>query len=249
MKKAEGVTRPKDTQLFPFKPPGFSPRSADSQTSAIPSSNAPRAKAPRLKNTSTPSPRIHSAFCIHHSAFRSAYTLVELFLTIAVLMVVLGLMVNLANRVQSESKDHLTRLMLRQLASRMDDYLADHNDVVPEITPLITTGPADETNLQKLARQNNLEFLACLNLPQSLSHKDKSTDDLLRSLHTVAPGQTVLEDAWGSPIVFMPRQHPAIGMAPRDRPFFFSAGPDRLFLTQEDNLYSYDEAARERNAE
>jgi hypothetical protein len=43
------------------------------------------------------------------------------------------------------------------------------------------------------------------------------------------------------PIVFMPAMNPAIGMAPQNRRFFFSAGPDRNFLTQEDNLYSYEE--------
>ena len=32
-----------------------------------------------------------------------------------------------------------------------------------------------------------------------------------------------------------------IGMAPRNAPFFVSAGPDRNFLTLEDNLYSYEE--------
>ncbi len=54
--------------------------------------------------------------------------------------------------------------------------------------------------------------------------------------------EAALRDAWGTPIVFMPAMHPAIGMAPRNGRFFFSAGPDRRFLTQEDNLYSYEEA-------
>ena len=47
-------------------------------------------------------------------------------------------------------------------------------------------------------------------------------------------------DAWGSPIVYMPSQHPLIGMAAGDRSFFFSAGPDRKYLTRQDNLYSYE---------
>jgi hypothetical protein len=48
-------------------------------------------------------------------------------------------------------------------------------------------------------------------------------------------------DAWGSPVVFLPRQHPKIGMASGDRPFFVSPGRDRRYLTREDNLYSYEE--------
>jgi hypothetical protein len=47
-------------------------------------------------------------------------------------------------------------------------------------------------------------------------------------------------DAWGSPIVFMPHQHPKVGMAAGDHSFFFSAGPDRKYLTRQDNLYSYE---------
>ena len=59
-----------------------------------------------------------------------------------------------------------------------------------------------------------------------------------------------LRDAWGSPVGFMPAQHPWIGMAPKGRAqeaafFFFSAGPDRLYLTRDDNLYSYETVAGE----
>ena len=51
----------------------------------------------------------------------------------------------------------------------------------------------------------------------------------------------VLRDTWGSPIAYLPSQHPALGMAADDRPFFVSPGPDRRFLTRDDNLYSYEE--------
>jgi hypothetical protein len=55
---------------------------------------------------------------------------------------------------------------------------------------------------------------------------------------------TTLRDAWGSPLVFMPGQHPWIGQAfsraGQDQAFFFSAGPDRKYLTRADNLYSYE---------
>jgi type IV pilus assembly protein PilC len=49
-----------------------------------------------------------------------------------------------------------------------------------------------------------------------------------------------VRDAWGSPIVFMTHMHPAIGMTSKGW-FFFSAGPDRQYLTRDDNLYSYDQ--------
>jgi hypothetical protein len=38
--------------------------------------------------------------------------------------------------------------------------------------------------------------------------------------------------------------HPSVGMAPDNRFFLFSAGPDRRYLTRDDNLYSYDQAPR-----
>jgi hypothetical protein len=54
--------------------------------------------------------------------------------------------------------------------------------------------------------------------------------------------EVTLRDAWGTPIVFMPSMHPAVGMAPspEDKPFFLSAGPDGRFSTPADNLYSYE---------
>ena len=57
--------------------------------------------------------------------------------------------------------------------------------------------------------------------------------------------EVTLRDAWGTPIVFMPAMHPAIGMALGNRPFFVSAGPDRMFRTLEDNLYSYEQGTPE----
>jgi hypothetical protein len=51
----------------------------------------------------------------------------------------------------------------------------------------------------------------------------------------------VLTDPWGTPYVFMPHQNPLVGLAPQDRPFFFSAGPDRRFLSKDDNVYGYEQ--------
>src|SRR6185369_7716848 len=84
------------------------------------------------------------------------------------------------------------------------------------------------------ARQNNREFVAAL----------KNAGQLQAPTFTRLPGSiydgTSLNDAWDTPIVFMPVSHSKIGMAPSGRGFFFSAGPDRLYKTREDNLYSYE---------
>ena len=76
--------------------------------------------------------------------------------------------------------------------------------------------------MQALRRDNLLPADEFGGLPQSLFN------DLM------------IRDAWGSPIVFMPSSHTGIGLALHDRPFFFSAGPDLKYSTQENNLYSYE---------
>src|ERR1700749_1255676 len=63
---------------------------------------------------------IQSDFWFRISGFRArGYTLVELFLTLAVLMIVLGMMINLSNRVRRSSADKATRQMLSRLATLM----------------------------------------------------------------------------------------------------------------------------------
>jgi hypothetical protein len=104
------------------------------------------------------------------------------------------------------------------------------------VQPVAELGQApSEATLQILARQNNADFVRYLHL-QSAAKIGGPGDDALAECMT----NGVLEDPWGSPIVFMPRQHPAIGMAPGDAFFFISAGPDRLFLTHDDNFYSFE---------
>jgi hypothetical protein len=51
---------------------------------------------------------------------------------------------------------------------------------------------------------------------------------------------TSLLDPWGRPIAFLRAGRPEIGTATGDVPFFFSAGPDGLYLTRDDNVYSYE---------
>jgi type II secretory pathway pseudopilin PulG len=163
------------------------------------------------------------------------YTLVELFLTLAVLMIILGLMRNLANRVRGASADQLTRQVLAQLTAAMADYQTVHHEL-PPVQSVAETGQApSEYTLQLLARQNNADFVRYLHLDKMAKTGKPGNDAIAQSMNA-----GVLEDPWGSPIVFMPSQHPAIGMAPGDAFFFVSAGPDRLFLSHDDNFYSFE---------
>jgi len=168
---------------------------------------------------------------------RPGYTLLEMLTTVGAMIIILGLMVSLARSVRSASAQELTKDLLHKLDVLMDQYEARFG-ALPNIAPFIPDNPAamSESMLQHNAYQNNRQLVAVLRAQAGLS--DQSFGGLPDAIYNDA----VLRDAWGSPIVYMPGMNPAIGMAPKDRRFFFSAGPDGKYLTQEDNLYSYEEA-------
>jgi type II secretory pathway pseudopilin PulG len=165
----------------------------------------------------------------------AGYTLVELFLTVAVLMMLLGLVVNMGNRLRQESLDRQARHQLQRLTAAIDRYAAEHAGRLPDVTPLI-----DPAGLAPLA-----DPTATGDPPALRAAAARNRDDVRRALGWPPEPDAArdpLTDPWSTPIVLMPKQSPAIGMAPGDRFFFVSAGPDRQFLTRADNLYSYDYA-------
>jgi len=93
----------------------------------------------------------------------------------------------------------------------------------------------EEAELQRAAKENNRDFMA------ALWREARRSPAEFGELPVEIYDEVILRDAWGTPIVFMPGMHPAIGIALEDRPFFLSAGPDGRFRTLEDNLYSYEE--------
>ena len=164
--------------------------------------------------------------------------------TVGAMIIILGLMVSLARSVRSASAQELTKDLLHKLDVLMDQYEARYG-TLPAIAPFFPDSPATvtESALQHNAYQNNRELVAALRAQVGLN--DQSFGGLPDAIYNDA----ILRDAWGSPIVYMPGMNPVIGMAPKDRRFFFSAGPDGKYLTQEDNLYSYEEAPAPGKAE
>jgi type II secretory pathway pseudopilin PulG len=185
---------------------------------------------------------------------RRAFTIIEMLTTVAVLIIVLGLMVSLARYVRNKSANGFTADLLRDLDTAVRRY-ADHNaGQLPPVTPLIPDNGSvpDELSLHRAARRNNEEFVRALKdyftPPHSTSTPSQPTNPEAASDFGQLPisiyDEVTLRDAWGDPIVFMAHDNAHIGMASRDHPsFFFSAGPDHKYLTRDDNLYSY-EAAR-----
>jgi hypothetical protein len=178
---------------------------------------------------------------------------------VAGLIIVLGLMVSLAWDVRRQSSERLTKGLLVKLDLMMTQYIARHKQM-PQVTALVEGRPAgpaasqpsrlpargaedelpDEETLLAAAELNNRDFVLALR-----SEAAGPSPELFGPLAGSMYDEVTLRDAWGTPIVFMPAMHPAIGMALGNRPFFLSAGPDRMFRTLEDNLYSYEQGAPE----
>jgi type II secretory pathway pseudopilin PulG len=167
---------------------------------------------------------------------RRAFTLLEMLTSIAALVIVLGLMVDLARYVRNDSSVKLTKQLLYQCDVLLAQYQQHHGRKLPSIALFASPNEKlDEMTLQQRAVENSREFVAVLR------REAGGETELFGGLPDSVYNDAALNDAWGSPIVYMPSMHREIGIAPQDRPFFFSAGPDRRYLTQDDNLYSYEE--------
>ena len=171
------------------------------------------------------------------SAIANAFTLIEMLTTVALLVIVLGLMVSLARYVRNRSATQLTREILVNLNEAMTRYEKSYAGAIPPADALADTIELpDEEVLLRRAEANNQQFVAAM--------KDYLIGTFWWNLPTSVYDRTMLRDAWGTPIVLMPAKHNAIGMAPGNKRFFFSAGADREYHTREDNLYSYEQAGR-----
>jgi hypothetical protein len=162
---------------------------------------------------------LHSSLSSRRSSFSPAFTVLELLTVLAFLVIMMGLMVSLARYVRSNSAVELTRQMLASLASAQAVYMSPN---APQMDGL----PSDlnETVVQRyLLRVSNARVRHLL------------------ERNAVVPPEPVVRDAWGNAILLVPRQHDQLGMAPRNEPFFISAGPDGKYLTLDDNLYSYEQ--------
>lgn len=175
----------------------------------------------------------------HHGADwrarRTGFTLIEMLATVCVLVIVLGMMVSLARYVRERSAQELTRDLLVRLDQVTAQYRQRNADQLPPVPVL--GDEVDEPALQRYAAASNLQFVRAIRTQLG------TADSPMAALPLYVYDERSVRDTWGSHVLFLPRQHPAVGMAPGDRFFFVSAGPDRQFLTRDDNLYSYEAAS------
>ncbi len=169
------------------------------------------------------------------------YTLCEVGVTVALLVILLGLSVSLARYVRNRSSQD----QLGRLEQVLAQYVLE-TGVRPSVSPLLpeqgfnSDDAGAELILAREARRNNADFVRAVTGDGTTPPASEAAARRLSDL--IIPGRDInsVRDAWGTPIVLMPRQHPLVGMAAGNRAFFVSAGPDRRFLTRDDNLYSYE---------
>jgi type II secretory pathway pseudopilin PulG len=170
-------------------------------------------------------------------------SLLDLLAVLAAMVIVLGMMVSLARYVRGRSADEIARRVLADLDVMLERYLDVHNGQIPQVPALLTElDPPENRRLMDAAQSNNAAWVKALQTQLARRALDSAdpADNPLSQLPAWLYDERALRDPWGTPIVLMPTAHPRIGMDIGDRPFFVSAGPDRSFLTRQDNLYSYE---------
>ena len=180
----------------------------------------------------------HGASGYARQVAQEGYTLIELLTTVAVLVVVLGLLVSLAGDVRRRSADTL----MRELLYRLDQEVvrnAELREALTRVPPLVKSsgGVYDGEAVQRAALENSRASVRIW--------REVTKDLVVRDQPVSIYDEVTLRDAWGTPIVYMPAGALNVGMVPQSRAFFMSAGPDRSFTTLEDNLYSYEQGRRQ----
>lgn len=186
-----------------------------------------------MSNPSPLAPR-SSFFILHPSSLRTAFTLAEMLLTIAILVILFGVMVDLARHVRNRSAGEFTRRLLADLDQSMirykNRYLASPAAAV--LVPA-TDWPGEDA-LRIRAEANSGQWV------RAFRNAGELGEGVFGGLPLSVYDATLVRDAWGRPVILMNKGRSDIGMAPGDSEFFFSAGPDRNYRTREDNLYSYE---------
>lgn len=185
---------------------------------------------------------------------RRGLGLIELLALVAFLAIALGLAVSVARHVRSTSAQEATRARLSTLVEVARLYSHDFAGQLP-VAELPESATTDSAPFRNWVRQQNQRVLESFLRWQGSSATPAGSvttggagadapGPLQVSDPLPLPGPRVdaslLVDVWGSPIALMPRSHTRIGLSPGNGPFFFSAGPDRDYLSLSDNLYSYE---------
>src|SRR3954471_17116550 len=147
-------------------------------------------------------PRHHDARRPHPATLRPAaqprrretgFTLIEMLTTVAVLIIVLGLMVSLARYVRNSSATQLTRGLLVDLDTAMSSYCTRYH---LRAAPVVALAPADqplpdEEALLLSAEANNVDYVRLLKQAGALGGEE------FAKLPISVFDSATFRDAWG----------------------------------------------------
>jgi len=189
------------------------------------------------------------------NSFKHGLSAIEMLAISIFLALGLAVMVSLARHVRSASAEGLTRIRLAQLVAAGDELFG--GQLLPAGVRIDAKKTLVEEDLRSQAAISARLIIEAMELldatrqspidstgSQRLTPEQIATAGPSRWKRLAADGSffdpVSVRDAWGSPIALIAASHSAIGLSPDDRPFFVSAGADRLYLTLADNIYSYD---------
>jgi prepilin-type N-terminal cleavage/methylation domain-containing protein len=187
---------------------------------------------------------------------RRAFTLVEIMVAVAIIIVLATLVIYGYGKMQASNRGRLTSQMLANCQGILREYDRATGmkglSKAPIPAPGIVNEGATDRNGQAIKDTRSIMELAC-GIPVNQRALDQiPAASVWRSRIKVGgefkeEGPIVL-DAWNNPIIYVPAgglQNVRVGtatktiQAPDERAYFASAGADGSFLTGDDNVYSF----------
>jgi hypothetical protein len=150
----------------------------------------------------------------------------------AVLWIVLGLLISLSHHVRSRSAETDTAGVLWKAQRALP--------IATALPPALTL---DDLAVNTQLADHNRTLVQALRAtdPAPRAGQPDSPDSFWSRLPRSMYDGELLRDAWGTPIVLARGDDQRLGLAPARRDYCLSAGPDRNFLTREDNLFSFEQ--------
>ncbi len=191
---------------------------------------------------------------------RVGFSLVEMLMVIALVVVLAGLTVVVGRSVIGKAKIDQCRQILQALDATLTEYQAEKGAIPPFVRRAYR--PPDRINA--LAQRTRREVAVYLEQVKGYTGIDKQLGTIDASflvkrdqIYTDLAGyiyagevrddpRPSVRDPWGMEILYI---HPTaenedafrtFGKALNERPYFMSAGPDSEYETVADNLYSYE---------
>ena len=184
------------------------------------------------------------------SSHRSrGFTLIEVMVVVAIIVILMAITVSVGISVKANAAIRSTHATLKSLEGMMKDYLATGSPE-PTVQAWSGTAPYLTSNPTRAYAQTSpaSDVYGWVLLLQADPRFAKQLNNLTKSSDSAPTPHTVILDAFGTPIRYVP-----FDPTTKKEGYFVSAGPDRVFATENpsqyspalasgtnDDLYSYD---------